>query len=404
MNVPWTINTTVKVPTVANLHRDSGLVEFGTGFNYLGPSYQLIRIATRVLTTGQVLTFPSPCGPDCTYNVTFAGPAFQCRPYDSSLPLPDLSAYGPNNWVPGAYLQFDVVFFSVEVRGADTGNGLWVLYGPGPNRTTFCTFWNATYNSNVNFRNNIAEITTSVDLLSPLNATNITLYAHDLYGAPDNISSVEQQWNTLNTYTIADTVATLLQGYINVTDQFGGFATVDTMIGVASFVDISPWNMSFEGPVLNLIESLLINTTWSLTSFLTRPGLSDLGGVNITQPANYTSVPAIVTSYPGQYVYSHFPLWGAYGIALALVGICAIIGGVMLLRNGMDGGLNFSDVLMTTRNPTLDKVCLGTELAGCEMVTNKLKNIRLRYGVLPGDGPRMAFGTEDEILPIKGRK
>jgi len=70
----------------------------------------------------------------------------------------------------------------------------------------------------------------------------------------------------------------------------------------------------------------------------------------------------------------------------------------------MDGGLNFSDVLMTTRNPTLDKVCLGTELAGCEMVTNKLKNIRLRYGVLPGDGPRMAFGTEDEILPIKGRK
>jgi hypothetical protein len=160
---------------------------------------------------------------------------------------------------------------------------------------------------------------------------------------------------------------------------------------------MAPFAFTIEGNVSQILESLLVNTTLSITNLLSGPTISnDLTAV----AAQYTPVAALVTSYPAKYVYNRIPLWGTYGIALGLAGICSVMGGLMLWKNGMAGDLRFSHVVVTTRNPTLDKLCSGTGMADIK----GLEHVRLRYGILPGDEPRLAFGTEDEIIPINHRK
>jgi len=390
------------VPTIASWNGDVGFVEFGSANSYIGPSNQLVRIATRVLTTGEVLTFPSPCGANCTYNVTLTGPAYRCLEYNPSLPLPNLTipGYPFDKYDPNSFL-----YYSVEIVGNQTGDGLWVLYGP--NATIHCTLWNATYNSNVNFTNNIARISSTVDLSSPLNATNITseTSTYPLFSDPQNTSGILDEWQAVNTYTVHKAISSLLQGYIYMAGVAGGFVTKDTKIGVANFVDISASNhLTFQGNASDLLESLLMNTTLSITNFLSRAALPVFFQQNVSQPATYTQVPAFVTTYPAQYVYSRLPLWGSYGLALGLATICCVVGGLMAWRNGMVRDLGFSQVLKTTRNPTLDKLCSRTVMASGEIATGEFNHTRLRYGVLPGDEPRMAFGTEDEIIPIRTGK
>lgn len=293
VNTLTTANITAYVPTVSVWDGDVGFIEFGSGNSYLGPSNQLSRIATRVLTIGEVLTFPSPCGANCTYHLTLAGPAYRCLEYDPSLPLPNLT--GPAGYPFDEYNPDTFPYYSVEIVGNNTGDGLWVLYGP--NATIHCTLWNATYRSNISFTNNIAEISTTVELGSQLNSTNITLPAstYALYSNPQTSLGVLSEWEALNTYTIQKAVSSLLQGYIYVAGVYGGLNTQDTMIGVANFVDVSPFNVTFHGNVSNLIESLLINTTLSITNFLSRPALPDNSGRNVSQPATYTQVPAFIT-------------------------------------------------------------------------------------------------------------
>lgn len=395
------------MPTVTSWDGDVGFVEFSSGFSYNGPSNQLRRIAARVLTTGEILPFPSPCGSNCTYNFTLTGPTYQCLKYDPSLQLPNLTIPGYKDAFD-AYPSYTIPYYSVEIVGNDTGDGLWVLYGQPPNSTIHCTLWNATYISNVNFTNNIAEITTTVNGLSQLNSTSI-ISRNSTYllldGSQQNSSNIQPEWEALNTYTIQKAVSSLLQGYIAMAGVFGGLTTKDTMIGVASFVDISELNITFQGSVPELLEGLLINTTLSITNFLSHPALPDLQGETfLSQPAIYTEVPAFVSTYPALYVYNRFPLWIPYGIALGLAAICCITGGFMLWRNGIVGDLTFSHMLVATRNPTLDKLCSETGMTSSEMVTNELKDTRLRYGILPGDEPRLVFGIEEEIITIKKRK
>jgi hypothetical protein len=173
------------------------------------------------------------------------------------------------------------------------------------------------------------------------------------------------------------------------------------MIGVANLVDITPFDVTFQGNVSYLLESLLINTTLSITNFLSRPALPDLSKRNISQLATYSQLPVFTSTYPPQYLYNRVPLCSSYGVALGLVGICCVVGGLMVRPNGMAADLGFSQVLTATRNSTFDKICKESRMANSGMSAGGQKHVHLRYGIFPGDDARMlAFGTEDEIVPI----
>jgi len=71
------------------------------------------------------------------------------------------------------------------------------------------------------------------------------------------------------------------------------------------------------------------------------------------------NVPAVSTFRPVIYAYDAVTLWEGYACAIGITMIGVIVGGYMLYRNGVAGEMTFSQVLVTTRNPTLDKICEG---------------------------------------------
>jgi hypothetical protein len=76
-----------------------------------------------------------------------------------------------------------------------------------------------------------------------------------------------------------------------------------------------------------------------------------------------------------------------------------MLGSFMLYNNGVAGQLTFSQVLVTTRNPTLDKISEGAGLGG-KYIADRVKKIQLRYGKVAGTD-RVGFGTEDEIHSLR---
>jgi hypothetical protein len=62
----------------------------------------------------------------------------------------------------------------------------------------------------------------------------------------------------------------------------------------------------------------------------------------------------------------------------------------------VDAGMEFSQVLATTRNPTLDKICAGAEMGG-DRISDELKITQLRFGILQTGKQHPCLGSEDKI-------
>jgi hypothetical protein len=65
--------------------------------------------------------------------------------------------------------------------------------------------------------------------------------------------------------------------------------------------------------------------------------------------------------------------------------------------------MEFSQVLAATRNPTLDKICAGAEMGG-DQISDELKIMQLRFGILRTGEHHPCFGTGDKIIPLKSKK
>jgi hypothetical protein len=64
------------------IYKISSLLRATTEINHSvsrGPKSKVQRIAQRVLLSGELLTWPSPCGQNCSYILEFQGPAFECN-------------------------------------------------------------------------------------------------------------------------------------------------------------------------------------------------------------------------------------------------------------------------------------------------------------------------------------
>jgi hypothetical protein len=398
-----------------NLDQDVGYVELGTSSIYLGATDQLRRIAARILTGGELLAFPSPCGSNCTYNISFVGPAYDCVQFDPLSTLPNFTDPQLNTpWTENPYpnpTQIDIpfYFYAIELLGNASTQGLWIVNGdPAENYTIHCTLHNATYNTNVNFTSNLAVLTTDVVPHEQLNTSQVylgySLMEEAIETNATNASLIEcQTWSLLNLFSINEAIVQLLTGIVELESAAGGFVETGTSIGISSFVDTSPFNFSLPFTIMpRILEELLVNTTLSFTAFLQRPAIHQISP-NAEQPVIYTSVPATVITYPPRYSYNRTVLWEAYATAIGVSAICILIGAYMLWDNGIAADMSFAQVLVTTRNRTLDKVCAGANLGG-ELISDELKETQLRFGMLQsGEQPHPCFGLESEIVPLKGK-
>ena len=351
INATSTPTIDASVPVLGPVDADVGLVQLGSAFSYIGASQQLLRIAARVLTNGEIITWPSPCGTNCSYSVSFIGPAYQCVPVDdSSTSVPNLNSTSPN-WPP----PLDPIVYYYAMDPAVNGNatnitaeqGLWFVFTNGS--FIHCSLYNATYTTHVNYTNNLPVVETNITHHQQITDDVENDYDNMLPGeAPTG--NPKTLWSLLNLYTIHRALETLLIGYITRASALGGVFVTETMIGMSSLVQSQIVEFIYADDFSQKIEDTLVNLTLSLTVFLQQPPINSIEGSNATSAAIYTPAKAMLLTYPARYLYTSYVLWGVYSAALACSAVSICIGYYMLFNNGVAADMSFSQVLVTTRN------------------------------------------------------
>ena len=126
------------------------------------------------------------------------------------------------------------------------------------------------------------------------------------------------------------------------------------------------------------------------------------------QVADQVTVPCVRERYRNVYVYHPEELWIGYAIVVAVTFVSLIVGGLAIVQNGVSSDTLFSRIMVTTRNPTIDRLSVGACLGGDPFPAD-LRRTKLRFGVLLEADPsgaefdkveHCAFGTEGETKKI----
>lgn len=390
------------------LDADVGFVEIGSAESFLGATEQLRRIATRVLTGGEIITWPSPCGSNCSYIVSFVGPAYKCQKLDSLPSNVNLtSSGGTPGESPFVYVaEGRYTLPSTVWLGSLDTQGLWIVRGIVPDYfVTRCQLFESTYTTAVQYFENLPVISTTIAYKNQIPGS-----AAKSTGVSLNLT--QTQWSLFNLFAIEEAVAEVLSGAISISSVYGGFGFQNTLIGMSDLAIIRPFNITYPPDFDQQVQDLLINTTLSVFYFLNNPTLSQIDGSNVSSPAVYTPTNATIVSYPALYAYSTATLWKIYGTAIAVSAICLVTGFYMLAQNGVDADMSFLQILVTTRNETLDRQCRGAWLGG-EYIPNSLRSTELQFGELrkrtfaEGDLPiseeHAGFGLKEEVVDFNER-
>lgn len=361
------LSANITAPVIGNLDEDHGLAQFPG-------AYWLYDTGYRVLMSHEVTSWPSPCGVNCSYTVSFAGPAYECvemGPFFSlSVNLTDLWSQNINDRSqnPLPFINGSVFYIGLDDFGNKTSPiKFWAVYNQ-LNRTLRCDLHNATYTTKISYLNNVQFVQTDVVRNNPVNDGNRLFedYVIDLFD--------------VHLFLIHETVVGMLSGWVA---QIGPILYTESYVanwdGVVELRNSTP-KLIFPDNLGSIIEDFIVNVT------LTQNVFRNNSDPDIASFIVEKATVATVTTYPPIYTYSTSVLWQIYGTALAMSMACIVVGSYMLFKNGTFGSLSFSQVLVATRNPTLDRLCKD----------DGLQQAPLRYGALGATG-HMCFGIDSEI-------
>jgi hypothetical protein len=199
-----------------------GALDEDHGFSHLPGNFRIYEKGFRVVVSGELTSWASPCGVNCSYEVSFAGPAHECTDIGplSSVSEADfnISAVFTQNindrmQAPLPFINDSVYFIGLDDVGNETSPiKLWLVYDQ-LNHTVRCDLYNATYNTNVSYVNNIQYVHTDVVRHNPINDgnllfnTNTTIDPFDfnLFSIHEAVVSMSYGWvaivnNILYTY------------------------------------------------------------------------------------------------------------------------------------------------------------------------------------------------------------
>ena len=357
-----------------------------------GTSPDLQKVAAQVIPTGQLLTFPSPCGSNCSFTVDFFAPALQCIDKENPSSLTDSRMWTyytaevanddgdtdtPPFWIQISYNNYYASNQSVR----DTGSQ------DSLSRTLVCTAYNATYDLNVVYTNDVPTF-------SPV-----------IKSYHESVSSIHAAWKVkllcgdrdcpdVNFSTLVSGLFDFLAGSVSKTqnDHVDYGSQIQNTPLVAAGDD---WLV--ERDLAAGIPQMMMNLTVSTLSFSTSRTAS-------TCTANLVD---------SAYIYS--PLWllMPYAVALALALIALGIGLSAIHSTGIATGSTFSQILVTTRNPALDELAAGAGLSSRD--SEWVKEQRIRLGELRSEqetgaqrsidaeigSGRAAFGVQGQTLRLR---
>jgi hypothetical protein len=387
----------VPVPILGPLNGSASLYELSstTPPSFGGPTPQVNRAALRVFTSGEILYWPSPCGINCTYTIVFDGPAYNCVDY-----------YDPNLLVGDTRVLFSATqglvlppsgYNYTNLTGQDSvSDGIWLnrtIYQNSTMQSTQCMLHSATYTTNVQYINNIPNTTTNVELNQQIYSSVFSDLVRIFLG---QLPIDNRTASLTNFYAIEQAVEGMFNGFLDLSPEGGS--------GVIGTSNVQLWNfvtyqtnaepvLLFPANFSQKMEELLINTTLSLLSFAQNP-LPPQEGFGIARDVDavlYSTTNATILSYPTLYQYSPRTLWEIYGIAVGVTTMCVVLGCFMVVKNGIQSEMSFSQVLVATRNPSLDRLCVET--------SQEIRKTRLRYGELIGE-QHACFGLDHEIRKL----
>lgn len=359
-------------------------------------------LALGVLAGSQVVPWASPCGVNCSYTFSFAGPAYQCvelGPFSStSINIHEFSdtLYGQTNG-PLPTLDSSVFYCAIQYLGNETSPpGILILY-EWLNNTLRCDLYNSTYTTAVSYLNNEQTVQNDIQHHNPI-VNGLQLW-NILVNSSSELSTNITFWERMNLILLESYATDLLAGYI-----VANGTEVDEVTTASDWTGLGQWNpgngslqsfLTF-GDLETNVQDLVANYTISLIG--ANIDNSQLTNVTSTLIVN-ASVPATSTSCPVVYTYDAAMLWVSYACAIGITTICVIVGSGLLYSNGVAGSLTFAQVLVTTRNPTLDNISEGAELGG-KYITNRVRKVKVKYGLLEAGQEKVGFGTKDEIRAI----
>ena len=155
---------------------------FTDKIHFRAPSIDLSRIGKETIISGKYLTFPSPCGQNCSYTINIEGPGFNCtdalpsqfqQTVNMSYPMPNREPY---NWTLYAAISSEVSSDPAQGEGGYTFDVQWAnkdaeLEQPTDVHNISCLAYKANYTLDISYHNGLATIIAQQRLLDVLNSS-----------------------------------------------------------------------------------------------------------------------------------------------------------------------------------------------------------------------------------------
>ena len=392
------------------------------------PTQKIARLGTRTLLEGAYLTWPSPCGSNCTYAIQFQGPSYKCEDANyanltqevNTTLTADLQG-AENLWNRWLWLAAEDPIagggeFRFEVQWRNNAGSILPVSIVGTGNVTqniSCTFYQATYDLNVTYQNNLQSVNTEVaygdeitfasvgsgndfaitpNITDPKNTTLTPETSSQLPGVTVFDLLARQNFRALK-----DALVLPLSGYLG-TPDFHTVPRSNTIVDQTSLVTavLNSGNAIDFNISAARMEQLLQNITISMLSI---------------SPANVST--AVVQTNTVNFYSFHRPLnlLLPYFLSLASALFFVVLGLLALKNNGVSASSGgFLQILTTTRgSEALDRVAVKSSLGGAENMTRELQEMQILYGELtPKEGStvvqRFGFGLPNEVTPLTRRK
>jgi hypothetical protein len=399
----WGVKRDFTVPTDAR-----SLFVTDDSDQHFHPSTDSERLTASVLENGGQIGWTSPCGPNCTYEIQFIGPSWQCTQIedvdDPRAPWkPQFSGsywywgeYGDGSNITVTQDNSDNLLYSPVYYGGlnASTNQFWAGFAAGFTRgldpsdgllgkslreildvqAYYCQVVNSSYTMQVNYHNGLQ---------------NNTLHKSDPFST---FQISPEGWAGRGSYTVPN------KGYLQslpipLQDVVGMYTPMINML--SGYINRDPRyelvaNTSL-GLVPSLITNLPINVTYaSETPYIPRRDLGSLlqelsHNLTISLMSNpsllvtsSTTVPCHRTVTETVWKVDWLPIVVAYSTGLGVALICLVLGAHALVVNGVAHDTSFSSVVRTTRNEELNRL-VGSEDIGALPLSQRARKQRLRF-------------------------
>ncbi|KAI5465088.1 hypothetical protein BGZ63DRAFT_350547, partial [Mariannaea sp. PMI_226] len=380
------------------------------------PSFEINRLFAAVFSSANFLPL-SARFPNSSYDMNFWAPSYKCQSLKeivarNNKPTWDTNIYNYNSIqaVWDAFIKPQIedqkgTYYIYTAAAPYFMNNLIMIWAAGVSNERnnslsgsriVCQLYNTSYKVSVRFNEGVQSIT-------PLHIQYLNPHAWDSdYGSLGAGHDIETAYVTQLIFS------QLLVGNISVGVTVGNLDTNPNPMGLlqSGLIDCPEiWNstslqqlaaLRYTGlhncrnrTLARAIEDLSRNFTYSMMVFYSGRGFA-------------TTLPVTVRSPRNLYSYDTVNLLMAYGASLFIVLIWVLVGSVTVWNNGITSSTSFSTILLTTRNPDLDKLAEGYSL-GSDPLPKEICKTRLKFGCLDdaAETKRAGFGLSRTVTPIQ---